>query len=162
MLDTKENWTPNKDDYDGFHKKLGHKYRVSHRVIAVIRTCFYNDVEHFSRLPDQNFVAEIVKLRKRFKKQITRMNECLRPAKIVYAQLVLKDEISLDKTNVRVNQLNKLLPQLTNGIKRVTLRMALVKYLKYLEQDPQVLREILSTTIDGRKTCPKCSKSMKT
>lgn len=155
----KDNWTPSSSDYETLHKQIGHRFKVSHRIIGVVKSYFAQTFPDTSE-PDDVLVKEAVTMRRHFEKQLVRMNECLRPKKIAYAQLVLKDETSLDKLFHRIATLKSDLDDLTGSIERVTLRLNLIRYIKFLEQHPDVLREILQTNLPEKEAPSESEKSL--
>lgn len=143
----KDNWTPSSNDYEKFHKGLGHKYKISHRIIAIIRSYYGQNYEEMPTTPE-DLVKLALSLRRESEKKIVRMNECIRPRKIELIRLISQDETTLNSTAARVNKIGPMVSDFCSSIERVTLHKNLVRYLRYLERNTEVLKEILEAQIE--------------
>lgn len=142
----KDNWTPSRDDYDKFHKSLGHKYRISHKIIAIIRSyCGQNYIE--VPTTEEGLAKLALSLRRESEKKIVRMDECIRPRKLALIKLIAQDESTMNSTQVRVDKVSVMIDDFCSSITRVTLHKNLVRYLKYLERNTETLKAILEAEL---------------
>lgn len=69
----------------------------------------------------------------------------LRPAKISYAQMVLRDESVMGKGIDRISKLQKELPLLTDLIYKVSERLSVINFCRHLEFQPHFISKVIET-----------------
>ena len=109
-------------NYDHIHRTLGDRYDISPRTVQLIRSKYSQEYQ------GKDLIESIIAIRKEAEKDIVDLHRVLRPAKIAYAQKVLKDELSYGKTLHRIEQLQKDLPALTDLLNKVGEKMSLVNF----------------------------------
>ncbi len=144
---TNENFKPSRTEWDTFHKNLGHKYKISYRVIAILRSHFGLVAPDGLPESDEELYKLTLEFRRHMEKKVARMKENVLPQKLALSRLILQKESSLNGVQHRVSELQEGLPHFCSAIERMTLHDVVCKYLKFVEKEPSVLREIVNAEI---------------